>query len=131
MITTVDMESASFMPAPQRFEAGTQPIAEIVGLHAAVDFLGYYGMEELAAHEAQIAARLIDGIAQIPGIRRIGPPADEASIAAVSFDVDGVHAHDVGQVLDDQGVAVRVGHHCAWPLHRAFGVAATRTEAVR
>lgn len=125
MITTVDMESAAFMPAPQRFEAGTQPIAEIVGLHAAVDFLGYYGMEELAAHEAQIAARLIDGIAQIPGIRRIGPPADEASIAAVSFDVDGVHAHDVGQVLDSRGIAVRVGHHCAQPLHRRYGLTAT------
>ncbi|GAA4389210.1 SufS family cysteine desulfurase [Brevibacterium sp. NPDC049920] len=125
MITTVDMESAEFMPAPQRFEAGTQPVAQVAGLGAAVGYLSETGMADVAAHEAEIAGILVEGIDRVPGVRRIGPDASAARIASVAFDVEGVHAHDVGQVLDDAGIAVRVGHHCAQPLHRRYGLTAT------
>ena len=125
MITTVDMESAEFMPAPQRFEAGTQPVAQVAGLGAAVGYLSETGMADVASHEAEIAGILVEGIDRVPGVRRIGPDASAARIASVAFDVEGVHAHDVGQVLDDAGIAVRVGHHCAQPLHRRYGLTAT------
>lgn len=125
MITTVDMESAEFMPAPQRFEAGTQPVAQVAGLGAAVGYLSETGMADVAAHEAEIAGILVEGIDRVPGVRRIGPDASADRIASVAFDVEGVHAHDVGQVLDDAGIAVRVGHHCAQPLHRRYGLTAT------
>ncbi|WGW13722.1 SufS family cysteine desulfurase [Saxibacter everestensis] len=125
MITTVTMEAADYLPAPQRFEAGTQPIAEAVGLAAAVNYLSETGMERIAGWEAHLAERLAAGIAAIPGVRLLGPPPGEERIAVASFDVDGVHAHDVGQFLDDRGVAVRVGHHCAQPLHRRLGLTAT------
>lgn len=125
MITTVDMEHAEFMPAPQRFEAGTQPVAQVAGLGAAVGYLSALGMAEVAAHEAEIAALLVEAVDRVPGVRRIGPDAGDDRIASVAFDVAGVHAHDVGQYLDAQGVAVRVGHHCAQPLHRRYGLTAT------
>lgn len=130
MITTVTMEESGFLPAPQRFEAGTQPVAQIVGLGAAVGYLSEIGMDVIAAHERAIGAALLDGAASVPGVRILGPQDPSARIGAVSFDVEGVHAHDVGQFLDAQGVAARVGHHCAQPLHRRYGItASTRASA--
>ena len=125
MITTVTMEESGFLPAPQRFEAGTQPVAQIVGLAAAVEYLTEIGMGTVAAHERAIGEALLEGIAAVPGIRVLGPHDPAARIGAVAFDVEGVHAHDVGQFLDAQGVTARVGHHCAQPLHRRYGLTAT------
>ena len=124
MIEVVTMTEATYMPPPQRFEAGTQAVAQIVGLGVAAQYLEELGMENVAAHEHDLAVEMLK-IADIPGVRIIGPQTPEDRLAVVSFVVEGVHAHDVGQVLDDAGIAVRVGHHCAQPLHRRFGVAAT------
>ncbi|MEO7374093.1 MAG: cysteine desulfurase [Terrimesophilobacter sp.] len=125
MITTVTMESAGYLPPPQRFEAGTQRIAQVIGLSAAVDYLRAVGMERVEAREAELGQALVEGLAAIPGIRLIGPTTDARRVGLASFVVDGVHSHDVGQYLDELGIAVRVGHHCAQPLHRRFGIAAT------
>ena len=129
-ITKVTMESAEFMPPPMRFEPGTQPVSQVVGLGAAVDFLSGVGMDRSAAREHELVERLVAGIAETPGIRLLGPSdtSQRAALAAVS--VDGLHAHDVGQFLDEQGVLVRVGHHCAQPLHRAFGIASSTRASV-
>lgn len=130
MVEIVTMEETTFMPAPQRFEAGTQMVAQTAGLHAAVDYLKDIGMDRMAAHEDQLTRLMLDGLSGIPGVRVLGPESAEDRLAVVAFEVAGVHPHDVGQVLDDQGVAVRVGHHCAQPVHRAFGVhASTRASA--
>lgn len=130
MVEIVTMEETTFMPPPQRFEAGTQMVAQTVGLHAAVDYLSSIGMDRVAAHEDHMTGLLLEGIATVPGVRVLGPADAAERLAVVAFDVDGVHAHDVGQVLDDQGIAVRVGHHCAQPVHRSFGVhASTRASA--
>jgi cysteine desulfurase/selenocysteine lyase len=125
MIELVRMEGSTYAPPPQRFEAGVPMTSQAVGLGAAVDYLDGLGMEAVFAHELALTGAALDGLAQVPGVRIIGPRDLSERGGAVSFVVDGVHAHDVGQVLDDRGVAVRVGHHCAWPLHRRFGVAAT------
>ncbi|MBN9102086.1 MULTISPECIES: cysteine desulfurase [unclassified Pseudonocardia] len=125
MIELVRMEGTTYAPPPQRFEAGTPMSSQAIGLAAAVDYLGAIGMDAVYAHEMELAAAAIEGLSAIPGVRIIGPATTEDRGGAVAFVVDGVHAHDVGQVLDDRGVAIRVGHHCAWPLHRRFGVAAT------
>ncbi len=125
MITTVTMEHAEYLPAPQRFEAGTQPVAQAIGLAAAVRYLDGIGMERIAAHEAAVGARLAEGLAAIDGVRLLGPAPGEARVGLASFGVEGVHAHDVGQFLDDRGIAVRVGHHCAQPLHRRLGLTAS------
>ena len=125
MIELVRMEATTYAPPPQRFEAGTPMSSQAVGLAAAVDYLNGIGMDAVHAHEQRLTAATLDGLAEVPGVRVIGPTTTESRGAAVAFVVDGVHAHDVGQVLDDRGVAIRVGHHCAWPLHRRFGVAAT------
>jgi cysteine desulfurase / selenocysteine lyase len=125
MIETVTMETASYAPPPQRFEAGTPMTSQVVGLGAAARYLGAIGMDAVESHERDLVAATIEGLSGIDGVRIIGPTAMENRGSPVSFVVDGVHAHDVGQVLDDDGVAVRVGHHCAMPLHRRFGVAAT------
>ncbi|RLK59251.1 cysteine desulfurase [Actinokineospora cianjurensis] len=125
MIEMVEMARSTFAPPPQRFEAGTPMTSQAVALGAAVDYLSAVGMDRVAAHEHLLTVAALDGLAEIPGIRVIGPVDGHARGAAVSFVVDGIHPHDVGQVLDDQGVAVRVGHHCAWPLHRRLGVPAS------
>ncbi|OJZ74899.1 cysteine desulfurase [Mycobacterium paraffinicum] len=125
MIETVTMETSTYAPAPQRFEAGTPMTSQVVGLGAAARYLGAIGMDAVRAHERELVAATLAGLAGIEGVRIIGPTVMENRGSPVSFVVDGVHAHDVGQVLDDDGVAVRVGHHCAMPLHRRFGVAAT------
>ena len=123
MITTVTMDSAEFMSAPQRFEAGTQPVAEVAAFATAIGYLAEVGLDKVLDHERELGRRLLEGIREIPGIRILGDA--EERIGTVAFDVDGVHAHDVGQYLDSKGVAVRVGHHCAQPLHRRFGVTAS------
>jgi cysteine desulfurase/selenocysteine lyase len=125
MIELVRMEGSTYAPPPQRFEAGVPMAAQAVGLHAAVDYLTLLGMDRVAAQEHSTSAALLDGLAQRPWVRVLGPSDRSQRAGAVAFVVDGVHAHDVGQVLDDAGIAVRVGHHCAWPLHRRFGVAAS------
>ncbi|MGD1253723.1 cysteine desulfurase [Mycobacterium seoulense] len=125
MIETVTMETSTYAPAPQRFEAGTPMTSQVVGLGAAARYLNAIGMDAVRAHERDLVAATLEGLADIEGVRIVGPTTMENRGSPVSFVVDGVHAHDVGQVLDDDGVAVRVGHHCAMPLHRRFGVAAT------
>ncbi|MFJ9930634.1 cysteine desulfurase [Streptomyces misionensis] len=125
MIEVVEMDRTTFLPPPQRFEAGVPMTAQAVGLAAAVDYLERLGMAEVAAYEETLTARALELLAEVPGVRVVGPagPADRGS--AVSFTVDGIHPHDVGQVLDDRGVAVRVGHHCARPIVRRYGIPAT------
>jgi len=125
MIETVRMEGSTFAPPPQRFEAGVPMAAQAVGLAAAVDYLTAVGMDAVDAHERALTAYALDRLAAVPGVRVVGPPDTVARGGAVSFVVDGIHPHDVGQVLDDRGVAVRVGHHCAWPVVRRYGVPAT------
>ena len=125
MIETVTMESVTYAGPPQRFEAGTQMISQVVGLAAATGYLDGIGMSAVQAHEHRLVAATLDGLNEIPQARIIGPADPGVRRSPVAFVVDGVHAHDVGQVLDDGGVAVRVGHHCAAPLHRRLGVAAT------
>ncbi|BDZ58145.1 aminotransferase class V-fold PLP-dependent enzyme [Barrientosiimonas endolithica] len=129
MIRTVRMEGTTYDAPPQRFEAGTPVVAQAVGLAAACDYLSELGMDRVAAHDQVLMAYLLDGLAQRPWVRVLGPADAESRAGAVAFEVDGVHPHDVGQVLDDAGVAVRTGHHCAWPLHRRLGVnASTRAS---
>jgi cysteine desulfurase / selenocysteine lyase len=125
MIGSVSMADSTFAAPPQRFEAGVPVAAQAVGLHAAVDYLSALGMDRVAAHSRRLTQLLLDGLAELPWVRVIGPTTTVDRGGAVSFVVDGVHAHDVGQVLDDQGIEVRVGHHCAEPLHRRMGVMAT------
>ncbi len=125
MITTVTMERAGFLPSPQRFEAGTQRISQAVALAAAANYLSETGLARIHAWEAELGQRLVEGLEAIPGIRVLGPAAGQERIGLAAFDVAGVHAHDVGQFLDSRGIAVRVGHHCAQPLHRRLGLTAT------
>ncbi|KAB7744876.1 SufS family cysteine desulfurase [Nostocoides sp. F2B08] len=130
MIETVTMESATYAPVPQKFEAGVPNAAQAIGLAAACDYLTDLGMARVAAHEHLLTARILEGLAERPWVRVVGPTDLTERGGAVAFVVDGVHAHDVGQVLDHEGVAVRVGHHCAWPLHRRMGVTATTRVSV-
>ncbi|HSE55435.1 MAG TPA: cysteine desulfurase [Nocardioidaceae bacterium] len=125
MIDTVTMEASTYAQLPHKFEAGTPPIAEAVGLGAAIDYLNGLGMPAIAAHEQQITAYALRRLAEIDGVRIIGPAEPVDRGGAVSFVLDGVHPHDVGQVLDQQGIAVRVGHHCARPVCLRFGIPAT------
>ncbi|MGV5047900.1 cysteine desulfurase [Rhodococcus pyridinivorans] len=125
MIETVTMEATTFAAPPQRFEAGSPMVSQAVGLGAAVRYLQDIGMDAVAEHEHELTAAALAELGGIDGVRIIGPTTAEQRGGAVSFVVDGIHAHDLGQILDDEGVEIRVGHHCAWPLHRRFGVAAT------
>lgn len=125
MITTVTMDRAEFLPPPHRFEAGTQPVSQAVGLAAAVDYLTRLDMRAVREHERVLERRMRDGLRVIPGIRMLGDAEGADRVALAAFEVAGVHAHDVGQFLDARGIAVRVGHHCAQPLHRRFGMTAS------
>jgi len=130
MITTVTMERAQFMDPPTRFEAGTQPVSQAVALAAATRYLSAIGMDRIQAHEEEIGQRLVSGLSAVDGVRVIGPAAGVLRSGLASFDVAGVHAHDVSQFLDAEGIAVRGGHHCAQPLHRRLGLtASTRASA--
>ena len=122
MIETVFMERSTYAPPPHKFEAGTMPIAQAVGLGAAVDYLSDLDLAAVRAHEQNLLERALPALGEIDGLRILGPTEAAGRGSAVSFTLDGVHPHDVSQVLDDRGVAVRAGHHCAWPLHRALGV---------
>ncbi|MDU0349213.1 SufS family cysteine desulfurase [Actinomyces sp. MRS3W] len=122
MIETVTMESSTYMPAPARFEAGSQPVAQAVGWHAAVDYLAGLGMDRLHATEQGLLERALRGMAEVPGLRILGPAQAAGRVGVVAFTLEGVHPHDVGQVLDAAGVAVRTGHHCAQPIHAHFKV---------
>jgi cysteine desulfurase/selenocysteine lyase len=124
MIETVTMQRSTFAPPPARFEAGTPPIAEAVGLGAAVDYLSAIGMEAIAWHEKELTAYALELLGGVPGLRIFGPPTPVGRGATISFDLDGIHPHDVGQILDGEGVQVRVGHHCARPTCVRFGVPA-------
>jgi cysteine desulfurase / selenocysteine lyase len=125
MIEAVWMDRSTYAPPPHKFEAGTMPIAQAVGLGAAVDYLSDLDLAAVRAHEQNLVRRALDALGDIDGLRILGPtePVDRGS--AISFTLEGAHPHDVSQVLDDRGVAVRAGHHCAWPLHRALGVQAS------
>lgn len=125
MITSVTMERAEYLPSPARFEAGTQPVAQAVGLAAAADYLDALGIDAVHERDAELGQALASGLSAISGIRLLGPPPGEPRVGLASFVVDGVHPHDVGQFLDELGIAVRVGHHCAEPLHRRLGVPAS------
>ncbi|MBF6185862.1 cysteine desulfurase [Nocardia farcinica] len=125
MIETVTMEGSTFAPPPQRFEAGGPMTSQVVGLGAAVRYLEGIGMAAVAEHEHALTGAALAGLGAIDGVRIVGPTENVDRGGAVSFVVDGIHAHDVGQILDDEGVAIRVGHHCAWPLMRRLGVPAT------
>lgn len=125
MIEIVHMDRTTFAEPPARFEAGTPMISQAIGLEAAVGYLEGLGMENVAAHEAFLTKRALENLARIDDVRIIGKGAGEGRAGAVSFSVAGRHPHDIGQVLDSLGVEVRVGHHCAWPLHRRYGVHGT------
>ncbi|MFJ2865329.1 cysteine desulfurase [Kitasatospora sp. NPDC087314] len=125
MIETVTMGSSTYAPAPHKFEAGTPPIAQAVGLGAAIDYLSGIGMEKIAAHEHAITAYAVERLLEVPDLRIIGPRTAVDRGAAISFTLGDIHPHDVGQVLDEQGIAVRVGHHCARPVCLRYGIPAT------
>ncbi|GLW99769.1 cysteine desulfurase [Microtetraspora sp. NBRC 16547] len=126
MIEAVWMDHSTYAPVPHKFEAGTPPIVEAVGLGAAVDYLTSIGMDAIKQHERELTGYALDALGEIPGLRIIGPRTVIARGGTVSFTLEGIHPHDVGQILDDVfGVAVRVGHHCARPLHLRFGIPAT------
>ncbi|AZQ33534.1 cysteine desulfurase [Streptomyces cyaneochromogenes] len=125
MVEIVEMDRTTFLPPPQRFEAGVPMTSQTVGLAAAVQYLEALGMAEVAAHEDQLTARALQLLGELPGVHIVGPSALTERGSAVSFTVDGVHPHDVGQVLDERGIAVRVGHHCARPIVRRYGIPAT------
>jgi cysteine desulfurase/selenocysteine lyase len=125
MIETVTMTSATWAPAPRKFEAGVPNMAQIVGLGAALKYLSKIGMDEIFLHEVELGAYLIKRLSEIEGLRIVGPQQMQARGGTVSFTFGDIHPHDLGQYLDAQGIAVRTGHHCAWPLTRKLGVPAT------
>nr|WP_232221654.1 cysteine desulfurase [Nocardioides sp. J54] len=122
MIETVRMDVSTYAGIPHKFEAGTPPIVEAVGLGAAVDYLGHVGMEAIHRHEQAITAYALEGLQSVKGLTVLGPLDATRRGGAISFEVEGVHPHDIAQVLDSRGVAVRAGHHCAKPAHARFGV---------
>ena len=125
MIEVVRMEGSTWAPPPQKFEAGVPMAAQAVGLAAALDYLAELGLDRVAAHDQALMRHTLDVLAERPWVHVVGPADAADRVGAVAFTVDGVHPHDVGQILDDSGVAVRTGHHCAWPLHRRLRLTAT------
>ena len=125
MIKKVSMEQSTYARAPQRFEAGTQAAADVIGLAAAVHYLKQVGMEAIHQHELKLTELALAGLDDIDEVQIIGPTTMIDRGGIISFTVKDIHPHDVGQVLDEQGVAVRVGHHCAWPVCTYFNVPAT------
>ncbi|WP_374064406.1 cysteine desulfurase [Corynebacterium belfantii] len=125
MISVVTMEETTFADIPQRFEAGTQMTSQVVGLGEAVKFLSEIGMVNISRHEHKITKYALEKLSKIKGLDIYGPRTAENRGAAVSFAVKGIHPHDLGQVLDDHGVCIRVGHHCAWPVHRELNAQST------
>ena len=130
MIASVDFQSVSWNELPYKFEAGTPPIAEAVGLGAAVDYLGALGMERVRAHERSLTAYMLERLAEVPGLRVVGPPEADRRGGLASFTIEGIHPHDVAELADRGGVCIRAGHHCAQPLMRCLGVGATARASV-
>jgi cysteine desulfurase / selenocysteine lyase len=130
MIEQVWIDHSTFAAPPHKFEAGTMPIAQAVGLGAAIDYLGEVGLDAVRAYEHGLIGYALQALAETEGVRILGPTEPVDRGGAISFTVEGVHPHDVSQVLDERGIAVRAGHHCAWPLHRAFGVQASTRASV-
>jgi cysteine desulfurase / selenocysteine lyase len=122
MIETVTMERSTYAPIPHKFEAGTPPIVEAVGLGAAVDYLSAIGMDNVRTHEETITRYALDGLSTVKGLKVLGPLSTQDRGGAIAFELAGIHPHDVSQVLDSRGIAVRAGHHCAKPAHKRFGV---------
>ncbi|MCK0113773.1 SufS family cysteine desulfurase [Ornithinimicrobium sp. F0845] len=125
MIELVHMDRSTYAPPPQRFEAGVPMAAQAVGLATAVEYLTETGMDRVHQHDTELTAYCLEQLAERPWVRVLGPTDPARRVGAVAFTVEGIHPHDVGQVLDDRGIAVRTGHHCAWPLHRRLGVPAS------
>ena len=130
MIENVTMESATWAPAPRKFEAGVPNMAQAVGLGAALTYLTGIGMENIHRHEVELTRYLLNGLSEIADLRIIGPTTTDNRGGVVSFTLGDIHPHDLGQFLDSQGIAVRTGHHCAWPLTRKLGVPATTRASV-
>ena len=130
MISSVDFQSATWNELPYKFEAGTPPIAEAAGLGAAVDYLSTLGMDRVRAHEQALTAYMLDRLAEVPGLRVVGPPEAERRGGLASFTIDGIHPHDIAELADRRGVCIRAGHHCAQPLMRCLGVGATARASV-
>ncbi|MBN9643458.1 SufS family cysteine desulfurase [Corynebacterium sp. CCM 8862] len=125
MVELVHMDHTTYAEPPQRFEAGTQMTSQVVGLGAACDYLSAIGMDTIAAREKELTGYALESLSAIAGLTILGPATTAQRGSAISFNVEGIHPHDLGQVLDDDGVCIRVGHHCAWPVHRAMCVQAT------
>jgi cysteine desulfurase/selenocysteine lyase len=123
MISEVRMDRSTYAPPPERFEAGTPPIAEVVGLGAAIEYVLGWDWEALVGYEQKLVAEAVQRLEKVPGLRILGEGADRVSVLSVVL--DGIHPHDAGTVLDTLGIAVRAGHHCAQPLMRRFGVSGT------
>jgi cysteine desulfurase/selenocysteine lyase len=130
MISSVDFQSATWNELPAKFEAGTPMVAEAVGLGAAVDYLSALGMERVRSHERALTAYMLERLAEIPGLRVVGPDGAEARGGLASFTIEGIHPHDVAELADRGGVCIRAGHHCAQPLMRCLGVGATARASV-
>jgi cysteine desulfurase/selenocysteine lyase len=130
MIASVDFQETTWNELPYKFEAGTPPISEAVGLGAAVEYLDRLGMERVRAHELALTAYMLERLAEVPGLRVVGPPAAERRGGLASFTIEGIHPHDVAELVDRGGVCIRAGHHCAQPLMRCLGVGATARASV-
>ncbi len=130
MIASVDFDGATWNELPYKFEAGTPPIAEAVGLGAAIDYLSALGMEQVRAHERELTGYMLERLQEVPGLRFVGPPEPENRGGLVSFTVEGMHAHDIAELANRGGVCIRAGHHCAQPLMRCLGVGATARASV-
>ncbi len=130
MIASVDFDGATWNELPYKFEAGTPPIAEAVGLGAAVDYLTELGMERVRAHERELTGYMLDRLREVPGLRFVGPPEPENRGGLVSFTIEGIHPHDIAELANRGGVCIRAGHHCAQPLMRCLGVGATARASV-
>lgn len=125
MIEHVTMEKTTYAPPPQRYEAGVPNMSQVVGLGAAVEYLDSLGMDNVFAHEQEITSYALQELGKLTGVHIVGPTTPENRGSAISFTIDGIHSHDIGQFFDDDGIAVRVGHHCAEPLHTHFGLSGT------
>jgi cysteine desulfurase / selenocysteine lyase len=130
MIASVDFQSVSWNELPYKFEAGTPPIAEAVGLGAAVEYLSRLGMERVRTHERELTGYMLERLSEVPGLRVVGPPESERRGGLASFTLEGIHPHDVAELVDRGGVCIRAGHHCAQPLMRCLGVGATARASV-
>jgi cysteine desulfurase/selenocysteine lyase len=130
MIASVDFQTATWNELPAKFEAGTPMVAEAVGLAAAIDYLSALDMSRVRAHERGLTAYMLERLAEVPGLRVVGPPEADARGGLASFTIEGIHPHDVAELADRGGVCIRAGHHCAQPLMRCLGVGATARASV-